>query len=101
MATVSTSGVLAEEKRRLEAARFAEARNPPTGEIAPNGGRSTRAATLATSGPRQPAAITRQIASSSEVAAAVAGVVVAAETANKGGAAAIATRPPIMRPRPG
>src|SRR3954468_10374563 len=100
MATVSTSGVLAEEKRRLWAARFAEARNPPTGEIAPNSGRSTLAAILAMSGPRQPTAITRKIASSSEVAAAVAGVVVEAETANRGIAAAIATSPPIMRPGP-
>src|SRR5439155_1171557 len=78
--------------------RFAEARKPPTGEIAPHSGRSTLATTRAMSGPRQPAAITRQIASSSEVAAAVAGVVVAAETAKSGTAAAIATSPPIMRP---
>jgi hypothetical protein len=63
MATVSTSGVLAEEKRRLSVARFAEARNPPTGEIAPNSGRSRLAAILATSGPRQPTAITRKMAS--------------------------------------
>src|SRR4051795_5099053 len=100
MATVSTSGVLAEEKRRLSVARFAEARNPPTGETAPNSGRSTLAAILATSGPRQPTAITRKIASSSDVAAAVAGVVVAAETEKSGTAAAIATSPPIIRPGP-
>src|SRR3954447_22316649 len=100
IATVSTSGVLAEENRRLAAARLAEARNPPTGEIAPHSGRSTLATIRAMSGPRQPAAITRQIASSSEVAAAVAGVVVAAETAKSGTAAAIATSPPIMRPGP-
>src|SRR3954468_20441871 len=98
MATVSTSGVLADENRRLAAARFAEARNPPTGEIAPHRGRSRLSGILATSGPRQPAAITRKIASSSEVAAAVAGVVVAAETAKSGTAPAIATSPPIMRP---
>src|SRR3954468_3411550 len=100
MATVSTSGVLAEENRRLAAPRFADARNPPTGEMAPNNGRNSLAANIATSGPRQPAAITRKIASSSEVAAAVAGVVVAAETANSGIAAAIAIRPPIKRPGP-
>src|SRR3954454_13425405 len=100
MATVSTSGVLAEENRRLPAARFDEARNPPTGEIAPNSGRSRLAAILAMSGPRQPGAITRQIASSSEGRAAVAGVVVAAETAKRGTAAALARSPPIMRPRP-
>src|SRR4051812_19551643 len=99
MATVRTSGVLAEENRRLVAARFAEARNPPTGEIAPNSGRRMLATILARSGPRQPAAITRQIASSSEVAAAVAGVVVAAETAKRGTAAAIASSPLIMRSR--
>ena len=39
-ATVSTSGVLADEKRRVAAPRFAEARNPPTGESAASGGAS-------------------------------------------------------------
>src|SRR5204862_6201620 len=55
MATVSTSGVLADENRRLADPRFADARNPPTGEMAPNSGRNSLAANLATSGPRQPA----------------------------------------------
>ena len=39
MATVSTSGVLADEKRRVAVPRLAEARNPPTGASAPSGGR--------------------------------------------------------------
>ena len=34
MATVSTSGVLADEKRRVAVRRFADARKPPTGESA-------------------------------------------------------------------
>src|SRR5206468_7199303 len=89
-----------DENRRLAAARFADARKPPTGETAPTNGPSRPAAIFATSGPRQPAAMTRQIASSSEVAAAVAGVVVAAETAKSGTAAAIASSPPITRPGP-
>ena len=100
MATVSTSGVLAEENRRVAVARFAEARNPPTGESVPNSGASARAAILATTGPRQPTAITRKIAVSCEVAAAVAGELVVAETENSGTAPAIATSPPISRPRP-
>ena len=44
-ATVSTKGVLAEEKRRVAVPRFAEARKPPTGESAASGGASSRAAT--------------------------------------------------------
>jgi len=44
-ATVSTRGVLAEEKRRVAAPKFAEARKPPTGENAASGGASSRAAT--------------------------------------------------------
>ena len=38
MATESTSGVLADEKRRVAAPRFADARNPPTGASAASGG---------------------------------------------------------------
>ena len=56
MATVSTSGVLAEEKRRVAVRRFAEARKPPTGESRASGGPRTPAATRATTGPRQPTA---------------------------------------------
>ena len=73
IATVSTSGVLADEKRRVAAPRFAEARKPPTGESAASGGASSRAATRATIGPRKPTATTRQIAVISDVAAAVSG----------------------------
>src|SRR5215475_9608467 len=92
-ATVSTSGVLAEEKRRV-APRFAEARKPPTGERAASGGPSSRAATYGTIGPRNAAATTRKIALSSEVAAAVSGVVVVAETVNSGTAPPSASSPP-------
>src|SRR4051794_35241587 len=38
MATVSTSGVLAEEKRRVAVRRFDDARKPPTGESRASGG---------------------------------------------------------------
>src|SRR4029077_15649561 len=81
-AMVSTSGVLADEKRRAAAPRFAEARNPPTGENAASGGPSSRATTYGTIGPRKAAATTRKIAFSSDVAAAVSGVVGGAETQN-------------------
>src|SRR5262249_59827389 len=74
-AMVSTSGVLAEEKRRVAAPRFAEARNPPTGESAASAGASSRATAYATIGPRKAAATTRKIALISDVAAAVCGVV--------------------------
>jgi len=99
-AMVSTSGVLADEKRRAEVPRFAEARNPPTGENAASGGASSRAATYGTIGPRKAAATTRKIAFSSDVAAAVSGAVVVAETAKSGIAAASATSPPMTRPGP-
>src|ERR1700748_1922944 len=92
-ATVSISGVLAEEKRRVAAPRFEEARNPPTGESAASGGPSSRATAYGTIGPRKAAATTRKIAVSSDVAAAVSGGVGVAETANRGTAAASATRP--------
>src|SRR3954470_21928844 len=38
IAAESTSGVLADEKRRVAVLRFAEARNPPTGASAASGG---------------------------------------------------------------
>src|SRR5205814_10064460 len=99
-ATVSTSGVLADEKRRVAAPRFAEARNPPTGESVPSGGPSNRATRYGTIGPRKAAATTRKIALSSDVAAAVSGVEVVAETVNSGAAAASATSPPSTRAGP-
>jgi hypothetical protein len=54
-ATVSTSGVLAEEKRRVAAPRFAAARNPPTGERAVSAGASSRATAYTTTGPKKAA----------------------------------------------
>src|SRR3954464_1884774 len=73
MATVSISGVLADEKRRVAVLRFDEARKPPTGEIRASGGPSIPAATRATIGPRQPTATTRNSAVISEVAAGACG----------------------------
>ena len=67
-ATVSTSGVLAEEKRRVAAPRFAEARNPPTGESAVSAGASSRATAYVTTGPKKAAATTRKSALISDVA---------------------------------
>ena len=81
-ATDRTSGVLADEKRRVAARRFAAARNPPTGEIAESTGRSNSAAMRATIGPRKPTAATRKRAFISDVAAAVCGLCVTAETEN-------------------
>ena len=100
IATVSTRGVVAEENRRVAAPRFAEARNPPTGESAASGGATTRATARATIGPRKPTARTRQIAFSSEVAAAVSGVCVVVEMMNRGTAPASASSPPMTRPGP-
>src|SRR3954468_13659182 len=99
IATVSTSGVLAAENRRGGVARFAAARKPPTGASRPRNGPNTQAATRAAIGPRNPAAITRKIAVSSDVAAAVSGALVV-ETPNNGAAPAGATTPPITRPGP-
>src|SRR5215207_4403493 len=76
IATVRISGVLADEKRRVAAARFADARKPPTGEIAANTGLSRSPAMRARIGPRQPTAMTRKIAVISDVAAAVDGELV-------------------------
>ena len=73
MATESTSGVLADEKRRVAAPRFAEARNPPTGASAASGGPTSLAPTRAAIGPRKPTASTSMIAVISDVAAAVSG----------------------------
>src|ERR1700742_325565 len=84
IATVSTSGVMADEKRRVAVPRLAEARKPPTGATAPRTGASSRAAAKATTGPRKPTATTRQIAVNSEVAAAVSGVLVVVDTVNSG-----------------
>src|SRR3954451_24949160 len=100
MATVKTSGVLADEKRRVAAARFAEARNPPTGETADSTGLRRPATMRATIGPKHPTATTRNIAVISDVAAAVAGELVVEATEKSGIAPAIATSPPIRRPRP-
>src|SRR3954451_12678306 len=97
-ATVSTSGVMAEEKRRVAVFRLADARNPPTGETAENGGRNTPAITRATTGPRKPTAATRNNAVISDVAAAVCGLLVALDTLNSGAAPAMAIRPPMTRP---
>ena len=99
-ATVSTNGVLAEEKRRVAVPMFAEARKPPTGESAASGGPRSRAATYAATGPRKPTATTRRIAVISAVAAAVSGVVVVVATVNSGIAPAIASSPPTIRPGP-
>ena len=74
--TVSISGVLADEKRRVAVRRFADARKPPTGESRASGGPSTPAATRATIGPRKPTAATRKSAVISDVAAAVSGALV-------------------------
>src|SRR4051812_6286845 len=87
-ATVSTSGVMAEEKRRVAVFRLADARKPPTGEIVENGGRRTPAITRATTGPRKPTAVTRNSAGISDGAAAGCGVLVAVDTADNGGAPA-------------
>src|SRR5881227_3605183 len=100
IATVSTSGVVADENSRVAVPRFADARNPPTGEIAASGGPRTRPATRATIGPRKPTATTRQIAVISDVAAAVSGVLVVVETVNSGTAPARASSPPMTRPGP-
>src|SRR3954471_24617937 len=51
MATVRTSGVLAEEKRRVAVARFADARKPPTGERRATAGPIAPATMRATIGP--------------------------------------------------
>ena len=53
IATVSTSGVMADEKRRVAVPKLAEARKPPTGATAPSAGASNRAAARATTGPRE------------------------------------------------
>src|SRR5213595_1644047 len=98
-ATDNTSGVLADEKRRVAARRLAAARKPPTGEIAESAGRSISAAMRATIGPRKPTAATRKRAFISDVAAAVCGLCVTAETENRGTAAASAIPPPISLPR--
>src|SRR5436305_1263988 len=99
-ATVSTSGVVADENSRVAVPRFADAMSQPTGEIAASGGPRTRPARRATIGPRKPTATTRQIAVSSDVAAAVSGVLVVVETANSGTAPASASSPPMIRPGP-
>ena len=100
MPTVSISGVLADEKRRVAVRRFADARKPPTGESRASGGPRTPAARRATIGPRKPTAATRKSAVISDVAAAVSGALVVAETANSGAAPASASSPPITRPGP-
>src|SRR3954452_15082341 len=100
IATVRTSGVVADEKRRVAAARFDDAKNPPTGEIRLSTGARAPAAMRATIGPRKPTAVTRNIAVISDVAAAVDGELVVEATENSGMAAAIASSPPMRRPGP-
>src|SRR3981081_3542075 len=97
MATVSTRGVLAEEKRRVAVPRLADARKPPTGDSAESGGAPARAAIRAMIGPRKPTARTRQIAVISDVAAAVSRVLVVVEKANSGSSPASASSPPVAR----
>src|SRR3954467_11675372 len=84
MPTVSTIGVLADEKRREAVRRFAAARKPPTWETRASGGPKRPAAMRATIGPRKPTARTRKRAVISDVAAAVSGSLVLAETENRG-----------------
>src|SRR3954470_126967 len=100
MATESTSGVLADEKRRVAAPRFADARNPPTGVRAASGGPTSLAPTQAAIGPRKPTATTSMIAVISDVAAAVSGTWVVVETRKSGTAPARASSPPMTRPGP-
>src|ERR671926_151707 len=100
IATESTIGVLAEEKRRVAAPRFADARNPPTGESAASGGPTSLATTRATIGPKKPTASTSMIAVICDVAAAASGALVVVATMNSGTAPAIASNPPMMRPGP-
>ena len=100
MATESTSGVLADEKRRVAAPTFADARNPPTGASAASGGPTSLATTRATIGPRKPAASTSMIAVITDVAAAVSGTLVVVDTRNSGTAPARASSPPMTRPGP-
>ena len=98
--TVSISGVLADENRRVAVRRFADARKPPTGEIRASGGPRTAAARRATIGPRKPTAATRKSAVISDVAAATSGALVVVATANSGTAQASINSPPIRRPGP-
>src|SRR4051794_41694471 len=98
MATESTGGVVAEEKRRVVAPRFADARNPPTGTSAASGGPRSLAPTRATIGPRKPTASTSMIAVISDVAAAVSGAWGGGGIRNNGTAPASAANPPLMRP---
>ena len=100
IATVSTSGVLADEKRRV-AVREVRRREEAADRREPRERRPQEpAATRATIGPRKPTASTRKIAVISDVAAAVSGALVVVETANSGTAPASASSPPIRRPGP-
>jgi hypothetical protein len=94
-ATDSTSGVLADEKRRVAARRLAVARKPPTGEIAESTGAAS--ANARDDRPEKPTAATRK-AFSSDVAAAVCGLCVTAETENSD-RRRDAIPPPISLPR--
>src|SRR2546429_677191 len=97
---VSTSGGLAEEKRRVAAPRFAAAGDPPPGEGAGSAGASSRVTASAATGPKKAAAPTRNTALIPDVAAGVWGSVVVGEPANSGAAGAGATSPPMIRPGP-
>src|SRR3954449_12400071 len=90
MATESTSGVVAEEKRRVAAPRFEDARNPPTGANTATGGPTSLAPSRATTGPRKPTATTSMMAVISDVAAAVSGARAVVETRKSGTAPASA-----------
>src|SRR5215216_7676119 len=98
--TVSISGVLADENRRVAVRRFADARKPPTGDIRASGGPRTVAANRATIGPRKPTAATRKSAVISDVAAATSGALVVVATVNSGSAQTTISSPPIRRPGP-
>src|SRR3954453_7637058 len=100
MATESTSGEVAEEKRRVVAPRFADARNPPTGASAASGGPRGLAPGGAPTGPGKPTATTSMLAAISDAAAAVSGTCVVVETKNSGTAPASASSPPMRRPGP-
>src|SRR4051812_49734638 len=101
MATDRTSGVLADENRRVAAPRFADARNPPTGARAASGGPTSLAPNRATSGPRKPTASTNMIAVISDVAAALSGTWLLVEARKSGTAPPKASSPPPKRPGPG
>ena len=100
IATVSTSGVLAEEKRRAEERTFVTARKPPTREIRATSAPGISAAARATSGPRNAAASTSTNEMHAAVTAAVSSDSADIETSSRAVAPAIASRPPSARTGP-